>query len=537
MIPINIYCFVGLTFAFVISANLIPAIVYGRITVEWQHRQNIRTSMVFLTAGRDQSILVGGLESFGGDDPNRQHSNWSIGQFVANIQNLVWYRSYGDSLHSESANLAFCVNEGLILMGERRSTLAHRYGRRLSTLKLDSEGDSLWYCELGQRDVDFVDGSITENDTSYILGTSIDDQRFMTLFMVLPDGESGWRRDYRPEEASYYPRDIALIDNSILISGRYSARYQQDGLLHDWGLLLRLNLNGEILWESFIVDSIREQGGYFHARRFNIQESLIHKDGFVYSCGYMNYQTQLHPDEYLILMKTDLNGDVKWIRHYRDNYAYTSRLNHLFTISDDYIGVFGNVAFEGHPELSGGFIAIADTGGNLVETFVLNEENGYEDIRFGAVCQTSATSFLAVTDYDELALISIEPNLSVAFEDGSKLGMNDVSAFPNSFNSSTTITFADGTPPPVPPASGGGKAAPTRLAVYDLSGRLVVDLLDRQGRLSYGAGGEIAPSTSPASGGETRKVVWEAVDVPAGVYLVRLEAGVRSVTRKIVLMR
>ena len=98
-----------------------------------------------------------------------------------------------------------------------------------------------------------------------------------------------------------------------------------------------------------------------------------------------------------------------------------------------------------------------------------------------------------------------------------------LSVSPNPFNSSTTITF------------GLDESAPTRLAVFDLSGSLVAELLDRQGRLSYGAGGKITP---PAiAGGDRRTVVWEAGEVPAGVYLVRLEAGGEFATRKVVLMR
>ena len=86
-----------------------------------------------------------------------------------------------------------------------------------------------------------------------------------------------------------------------------------------------------------------------------------------------------------------------------------------------------------------------------------------------------------------------------------------LSAFPNPFNSSTTITFT------VQQAS-----QPVRLTIYDLQGRLVADLL--AGRM-------------PAPRAGDHKVVWDAGDLGSGVYLVRLGAGTHTVIRKMLLIR
>ncbi len=83
--------------------------------------------------------------------------------------------------------------------------------------------------------------------------------------------------------------------------------------------------------------------------------------------------------------------------------------------------------------------------------------------------------------------------------------------FPNPFNSSTTITFS---------LSAQSASSAVNLAIYDLSGRLVTDLLD-SAHLPTGQ----------------HKVVWDAIDQPAGVYLIRLQSGTQTSTRKIVLMR
>ncbi len=99
-----------------------------------------------------------------------------------------------------------------------------------------------------------------------------------------------------------------------------------------------------------------------------------------------------------------------------------------------------------------------------------------------------------------------------------------LSVSPNPFNSSTTITFTL-TP-------GFGEAG---LRIYNLSGRVVVDLMDGYG---YSKRGKITPPTPPAiAGGDRRTVVWDASDCPAGVYLVRLESESKVAVRKLVLMK
>ncbi len=82
-----------------------------------------------------------------------------------------------------------------------------------------------------------------------------------------------------------------------------------------------------------------------------------------------------------------------------------------------------------------------------------------------------------------------------------------LSVSPNPFNSSITISF------------GLDKSAHTRLAVYDIKGREVRELLNE--RMKAGE----------------QKVVWDAPSLSAGVYLVRLENGGTFATKKVVLMR
>jgi len=90
-----------------------------------------------------------------------------------------------------------------------------------------------------------------------------------------------------------------------------------------------------------------------------------------------------------------------------------------------------------------------------------------------------------------------------------------LSAFPNPFNSSTTISFS----------VGAYCNTPLRLAIYDVNGRLVADLLDGRG----------VSRNAPTAG--EHKIVWDASGVGAGVYFVRLTDGINSSSRKIVVMK
>ncbi len=101
------------------------------------------------------------------------------------------------------------------------------------------------------------------------------------------------------------------------------------------------------------------------------------------------------------------------------------------------------------------------------------------------------------------------------------------SAYPNPFNSMTTIRY-----------SVGSQAAPTRLAVYGLDGRMVADLWAGQSASVNPL--RLTESTNTADrrgAAEERVVVWNADGLPGGIYIVRLESGSESRTTKVVLLR
>jgi len=97
-------------------------------------------------------------------------------------------------------------------------------------------------------------------------------------------------------------------------------------------------------------------------------------------------------------------------------------------------------------------------------------------------------------------------------EDKHPLPQNfSLSAFPNPFNSTTTISFS----------VGALREAPLRLAIYDINGRMVADLVT--GKNAYPPG--------------QHKITWDAGSVGAGVYFVHLEYNGVKLSRKLLLIK
>ncbi len=138
-------------------------------------------------------------------------------------------------------------------------------------------------------------------------------------------------------------------------------------------------------------------------------------------------------------------------------------------------------------------------------------------IRPDSAASLGGSVFIYSDDPDEDSLVIEtrgEPPSSVPSTPFSAFDFQLYPAYPNPFNSSTSIRF-----------SMGSQAAPARLAVYDLSGRLVDTLWNRPGS-------EIENQKS-----EIRSVVWNADALPGGIYLIRLQSGSEIQTIKAVLIK
>ncbi len=139
--------------------------------------------------------------------------------------------------------------------------------------------------------------------------------------------------------------------------------------------------------------------------------------------------------------------------------------------------------------------------------FEMEEVGFYDTPGMAEHVALGADDVIYVADMNELGIYQYIPPESVNGEVTVPLEFRIVSAFPNPFNNTTTIGYSL-------PAAG-----VVSLAVYDLSGREVVNL---------------AEGMMPAG---THEAVWTADGMASGVYVVKLEAGGVSAREKVVLVR
>ncbi len=307
----------------------------------------------------------------------------------------------------------------------------------------------------------------------------------------LSDDEEGttvWRRQFQPSGSSALHRIIPTFDGDFVIAGHSTA-----GPFGSYDLYaVRFDIDGEIEWENYygtrfqdFVGSVCEthDGGYCLAgtQRYGFSDSTN-----------------------AMIVRIDAQGEEIWRRIYEELPrgifldAVVETPDHGFAVAGndrDYNFYLQRVDSLGNILWLRNFI---QRGTNYCRNIFLMEDGSYV---LGGPSSNGA--WLIRTTPDSLNVNEVVTLLDPAFPSG--FGM--VSPYPNPFNSTTRLGFA------VP------REGRVQLRVYDLNGREVATLLD-----------------GVRSVGEYR-IFWNADNLAAGSYFVRMEAGDFSATRKVLLVK
>ena len=453
---------------------------------------------------------------------------------MAQPPSVQWMRTYG--LNGDDR--PYCVQQttdgGYVVLGVSHSFNIYQWDYYL--LRIDSVGDTLWtrryrergdqwgYCVQQTTDGGYIlagDGSdmsmikigingevewarrhgggrsiLQTSDEGYIMaGTTYSAETFSDFYLVRTDsvGDTLWTREYgtNANEPAYCIKQT--IDGGYILAG-YS---QPLGYSSDF-YLIKTDSMGDTLWTNIII------GEYFEEAYSVLQTN----DG-----GYIASGTAYSSPGYGVAFcaaKVTPGGELEWMRYYGGD---GGERGYSICEAPD-----GNYVVAGGTNSFGAgwfdvYLVKINSAGDTLWTCTYGAST-YEIAN--CIQTTSDGGYIIASEfYDSehnILLIKTEPDTSrlpVGFIPGyhapSKYGLQV--PYPNPFNSSTTISYE------VPVMER------VYIALYNLLGRRVSTLQDH----------------TVAAG--VHEVVWNAGDLPSGIYFVRMQAGEFVQTRKVVLLK
>jgi len=362
--------------------------------------------------------------------------------------------------------------------------------------KLSLDGDSLWLNRYGGRRAN-VTGIVADHEgglyaTGYTYEYAEHGNADGFLMRVDSDGQELWRRQYGGNSTNMLAALISTQDAGLLMVGQTTS-YGGGAQAY----LVKADTTGEVIWFGAYGDSSGADLALEVAQAPN---------GDYLLAGYTNWSMGGSADMLVIRVSSD--GEEIWRRNY-GTARWGEELCDLVVLPGGDIVVVGE---GGCPPNDTIMMRLNPDGEVVWETnynvgaisfcnaMILSEDGGYYFVG-SRILNGIQSAYLACTEPDPAnnAVTLLDP----AFPSGFEM----VSPYPNPFNATTRLGFA------VP------RESRVQLRVYDLNGREVATLLD---------------GVRPV--GEYR-IFWNAENLAAGSYFVRMEAGTFSATRKVLLVK
>jgi hypothetical protein len=210
--------------------------------------------------------------------------------------NLLWSKSYGDSIHIYSGFSVQQLNDsGFVLMGNQKEN-------DVVIIRTNKDGDTIWTKMYNN----FYMYSIQQTkDKGFILGGGL----YVCLLIKLDStGEIMWSKyidTQKFEVQDIYFSARQTSDNGYIIAGS-----DYLGINTDQAYLAKTDSLGNLQWAKTYADS----GSYSYSNSYaTCVEQTIDK-GYIFAGSiYLSNGDDL-------LVKTDSNGNVIWARHYGGQY-------------------------------------------------------------------------------------------------------------------------------------------------------------------------------------------------------------------------
>ncbi|NOX48032.1 MAG: T9SS type A sorting domain-containing protein [Chlorobi bacterium] len=387
-------------------------------------------------------------------------NSWNSDVWLIRTDNngdTLWTNTFGGPNNDTGIDVKQTTDNGFIITGNTSS-----YGEGgfdVWLIKTNANGDSLWSNTFGGAYNEFGNSVIQTADNGYVVIGSTDSYGSgnSDFWMIKTNsaGDSLWSKTYG---GAY--NDIAFSGEQTSDGGFALTGYTQPaGFTNADVWLVKTDHLGEIEWSQ-------TYGGNLNELAYSVQQT--YDEGYIIT-GYTNSFGAGNQDVYLI--KTDMFGDTLWTRTFGG--ASNDVGNCVIeTAESDFLvcGFNFSLSPDGDPDL---WLIKTDISGDTLWTKTYGgsgtEVGRYLEETFdGGLIVSGFTSSYGAGGTD-IWLLKLDFAGQTGVQDntftyGVNFGLEQ--NFPNPFNSKTTIDYSI-------PESGY-----VSLNVYDLSGRLVANVID-----------------------------------------------------------
>lgn len=418
----------------------------------------------------------------------------------ASAHDTLWTRSFGGLGADEALSVEGTHDGGAILAGYN-STDIHTAESGPYLVRIDASGGLVWERTYGQHGGGVANYAKELSRSGFVAVGSVrpPGREYHDIYLMQTDENGNCLREevFGGEDDELGMSLDETTDGGYILAG-YSTAYGLDSKCH--ALLIRTDAMGDTVWT-------RTYGGRDHTRPRSVRQT---RDG-----GFIVTGSNLSMDDenlHVFLLKVDSGGDSLWMRNYGPK-----EVNEAHCVCETY------------PD--GGYIVAGSVRNGLPpweeDMYVLHTNRSGEPVwewtHGGAGTDVARSVRQTFTDggfmiagqaysrdgsYFNAYVMKMGPTAS-----GSRgVSLTATQPSPNPFVESTRISFEMST---------GGRVC---AGLYDIRGRRVVSLLERE--MPGGYYDIILDATSP-----------ELAGTGAGVYFLKLEAGDKSLTRKVVMAR
>jgi hypothetical protein len=421
---------------------------------------------------------------------------------------VQWQRSFG-GIGADVFTDAVSTEDGGYMLVGNTSTISNGFSD-FWLLRVDHNGDSLWSRHYGGTDTEGCSAITRTSDFGYLLAGIILPSELeccaVLVIKVNSEGDSLWSYSYS-DSLDWIAEDVLETpDGGVVIFGSHYRQIQD--VVGPCFSLIKLNSEGLFEWSQDYC--VSQSPG---SLPFSMGAKMDKTDdgGYLLGGSYLytsHGEIGLWNDAWVV--KVDEEGEVEWEtlcgQRYDDQFADV-----VATETGNYLGVGWREAQNHAPydvylvslNSSGDTLWTKTIGGDSSETAecVVEASDGF-------IYVGGSTWAYGQGDSD-IWLIKLDTTRVAADEYPHGKLPNDfrITAYPNPFNASTTISFDLDHPGMV------------RLKVFDITGREVSSLIEEN--MTAGA----------------HAVTFDGTDLASGIYFYSLQCGEQKLTKKMVLIR